>query len=460
MKTARGARGPEWPFGQGPAWVVSGLAVVLAVTQLILLPPVSAIDVSGLISETIVCLIPLAGLFVIQRLRQSPGIYWPMLVGLSLLLLSHLTDALDELCVQPGLIGILVEDGLSVLGYVFLIWGLARWISSNQRLLAEIHVLQVGLEQRIAERTATLEAEILEGQRVKARLLESEQRYREISEALEQRVAERTAELQAAHAMLREREESLQFILEGSRLGTWDWNIVSGEVRRNDYWAEMLGFTPEEVDDALVNGWLELIHPEDRERAWRSIDDHLAGGASVHEVEYRMRTRDGGYRWILDRAHIVRRDEAGRPLRMSGTHEDITRRKQDQQALEESSRRLMAILNAMDAQIYLADMTTYEILFLNQSAIQAFGKAEGQLCYRVLQGRDSPCPFCTNDRLVTADGRPTGVHAWEFQNQVNQRWYELRDCAVPWTDGRLVRMEIATDITERKGTEIRLTFSL
>ena len=283
-----------------------------------------------------------------------------------------------------------------------------------------------------------------------------EHQLQDLNIVLEQRVAERTAELQVVNALLREREESLQFVLTGSRLGTWDWNLVTGEVSRNDYWAEMLGFTPQEVDDALVEGWLELIHPEDRERAWQSINAHLAGSAPVHETEYRMRTRDGGYRWVLDRARIVSRDEAGRPLRMSGTHEDITDRKHLQEVLEESHRRLMTVLNAMEATIYVADMDTHEILFLNQSARQTFGPVEGQLCYQVLQGLDAPCPFCTNDQLLNVDGSPAGVCAWEFQNQLNQRWYDLRDCAVRWTDGRLVRMEIATDITERKHMELRL----
>lgn len=119
-----------------------------------------------------------------------------------------------------------------------------------------------------------------------------------------------------------------------------------------------------------------------------------------------MRTRDGGYRWILDRARTVSRDEAGRPLRMSGTHEDITDRKHIQEVLEESHRRLMPVLNAMEATIYVADMDTHEILFLNQSARQSFGPVEGLLCNQVLQGLDAPCPFCTNEQLVNADGSP------------------------------------------------------
>ena len=294
-------------------------------------------------------------------------------------------------------------------------------------------------------------------QRAKERLLASERRYRELAAVLEQRVAERTAELQVANALLREREESLQFVLAGCRLAAWDWNLMTGEVTCNDYWTELLGFTPQDVDDALIEGWFELIHPEDREQARQAINAHLSGrGGSGQVLEYRLRTRNGGYRWILDRARIVSRDEAGRPLRMAGILEDITERKHLQEVLEESHRRLMTVLNAMEATIYVADMDTHEILFLNQSARQIFGPVEGQLCYQVLQGLDAPCPFCTNDQLLNADGSPAGVYAREFQNQLNQRWYDLRDCAVRWTDGRLVRMEIATDITDRKRSEEEL----
>ncbi len=130
-----------------------------------------------------------------------------------------------------------------------------------------------------------------------------------------------------------------------------------------------------------------------------------------------------------------------------------------QHALEESHQRLTTILDAMDAKVYLADMNTHEILFMNKPLLEAFGEAAGRPCYKLLQGLDAPCSFCTNDKLVDANGRPTGVYAWEFQNRLNSRWYELRDSAVRWTDGRLVRMEIATDITERKQTELKLRLS-
>ena len=125
---------------------------------------------------------------------------------------------------------------------------------------------------------------------------------------------------------LRESEERLQLVLNGSQLGYWDWNIQTGEVRRNDIWAKMLGYTLEEIE-INVEQWTDLHHPDDKDTAWKSIQDHLEGRSPQHRIEYRMRTKDGQYKWILDQAKIVSRDLQGKPLRVCGTHTDITDRK-------------------------------------------------------------------------------------------------------------------------------------
>lgn len=133
---------------------------------------------------------------------------------------------------------------------------------------------------------------------------------------------------------LRESEERLNFVLEGSQLGYWDWNIKTGKVQRNEQWAKMLGYTLKEIESS-VSQWTDLQHPDDRERAWKSIQDHLEGIIPEHKVEYRMLAKSGQYKWILDQARIVERDEEGRPLRMSGTHTDITELKKMQESEHE-----------------------------------------------------------------------------------------------------------------------------
>ena len=124
-------------------------------------------------------------------------------------------------------------------------------------------------------------------------------------------------------------EERLKMVLEGSQEGFWDWNIETGEVKHNDRWAQMLGYsTVKEFEENAVS-WTSLIHPDDRDAVLASINNHLKGRTDRHEMEYRVLTKNGGcYKWILDHAKIVERDVKGHPLRMCGTHMDISDRKQ------------------------------------------------------------------------------------------------------------------------------------
>lgn len=115
---------------------------------------------------------------------------------------------------------------------------------------------------------------------------------------------------------------------------------------------------------------------------------------------------------------------------------------------------LLTVLDSLDAIIYVADIETYELIFLNKFARNIFGDATGKVCWQTLQKNQSgPCDFCTNKNLVADNGTAKGMYAWEFQNTVDGRWYDIRDRAIRWVDGRIVRLEIATDVTLKKTTE-------
>ncbi len=119
-----------------------------------------------------------------------------------------------------------------------------------------------------------------------------------------------------------------------------------------------------------------------------------------------------------------------------------------------TAERLHSVLNSLDAVVYVVDFKTYEVLFINSYGRKLYGDCTGRHCYSSLQaGRDQPCEFCTNHLLVDENGRSTGVYAWEMKNTLGGRWYDCRDQVIYWTDGRMARIEIATDITERKEAE-------
>ncbi|NOY45306.1 MAG: transporter substrate-binding domain-containing protein [Deltaproteobacteria bacterium] len=118
---------------------------------------------------------------------------------------------------------------------------------------------------------------------------------------------------------------------------------------------------------------------------------------------------------------------------------------------------LTAVLEGMDALVFVADMETHEVLFANARMREAFGTDPvGRRCWEVFRHRDGPCGHCTNPRLVGPDGEAAPPVVWEGRNPVTGRFYLNCDRAIRWVDGRLVRLETSTDITERKALEARL----
>ncbi len=119
---------------------------------------------------------------------------------------------------------------------------------------------------------------------------------------------------------------------------------------------------------------------------------------------------------------------------------------------EEIQAELYMILDSIDAVIYVADMETYDLLYLNNRGRMLYGDIAGRKCHEALFNATDVCSFCTNRHLLDGSG-PVGVYSWEVKNPKTGRWYDCRDRAIRWPNGRMVRLEIATDITERKETE-------
>jgi len=142
---------------------------------------------------------------------------------------------------------------------------------------------------------------------------------------------------------------------------------------------------------------------------------------------------------------------------MISTVWDVTERKLAEESLQTSHERLLTVLNSIDATIYVADMETYEILFMNKNMIEHFGRdMTGDICWKIFRGGSKPCSHCTNDQLIDKNGVPADVFIWQDKNPVLGKWYNNYDRAIEWTDGRLVRLQIATDITRFKQMEAQL----
>ncbi|MEK0085374.1 PAS domain-containing protein [Benzoatithermus flavus] len=142
-------------------------------------------------------------------------------------------------------------------------------------------------------------------------------------------------ERKAGETQLEEAKERLASLLEGTDEGLWDWNVVTGEVRRSARWQTMLGYAPGEIEPS-VHAWEQLVHPDDRAEMMRALRDHLDGRTDHYEAEHRIRTKDGHWLWILDRGKVIARDGEGRPLRVVGTQRDVSTRKAAEQRVRAS----------------------------------------------------------------------------------------------------------------------------
>jgi urea ABC transporter urea binding protein len=137
---------------------------------------------------------------------------------------------------------------------------------------------------------------------------------------------------------LRESEERFRQAMDATSDGLWDWNVVTDEMYFSPAYYRMLGYEPGELP-GLKDTWLNLVHPDDREEALRINQDCIENRIPNFAIEFRMRNKIGGWKWILGRGKASARDANGRALRMIGAHEDITERKKVQDALQDSEQK-------------------------------------------------------------------------------------------------------------------------
>ena len=144
-----------------------------------------------------------------------------------------------------------------------------------------------------------------------------------------------TARKHTEQALLQS-EQRWHFAVEGTGDGVWDWDATTNRVQFSHRWKEMLGYEDHEIGDRLEE-WKDRVHPDDLVGVFAKLQPHLEGKVASYSSEHRLRTKDGRWKWILDRGKVLERDAEGRPLRVVGTHSDITERKRDEALREEQA---------------------------------------------------------------------------------------------------------------------------
>jgi len=132
---------------------------------------------------------------------------------------------------------------------------------------------------------------------------------------------------QKAEAELGMERQRLEEIIWGTNVGTWEWNVQTGETVYNERWAEMIGYTLDELPVMTADVWADFVHPDDLKRSREILEKNFSKELDRYACEIRMRHKNGSWVWVVNRGKVVEWTADGKPLRMSGTYTDITERK-------------------------------------------------------------------------------------------------------------------------------------
>jgi PAS domain S-box-containing protein len=261
----------------------------------------------------------------------------------------------------------------------------------------------------------------------------------------------------------------LALALEATSDGIWDWHLPSGDAFFSPRYYAMLGYGPEELPPTYES-WASLVHPDDLERTERAIQRRIDNGDDSYEVEFRLRTKDGSWLWILGRGKVVERDADGRPVRLVGSHVNIDKRKRAERSLaryrdhleemvrerthelEQTSSLLEATFDAIPDVLGVQD-NRHRIIRYNAAGYRfldmTHDEVEGMRCFELI-GRTRECEQCATSEAYRTK-QPAAVTRYE---DALGTWLDIRAYPILDDDGNLVRViEHLRDITPERRAE-------
>jgi two-component system cell cycle sensor histidine kinase/response regulator CckA len=256
---------------------------------------------------------------------------------------------------------------------------------------------------------------------------------------------------------LRMSEEHLRLALAGADLGAWDWNLVTGDVSFTERCTGMLGYEPDEIEPT-PSTFEKLLHPDDVPDTIEALGAHLKGETESYTIEHRMRHKSGKWVWVLNTGRVIDRDAEGRPLRACGTHRDVTKRKQDEEALRKSEERLSNFLqSATDG--FMLWSSNLDLVVINHVALGAFPEGTqsrdviGENIVKLVPGIRETGRYDAYRRVMET-GEPFFIEDLVPDPKFGDRHLSVRAFRVG--DGLGL---VGSDITERKRAEEKLSKS-
>lgn len=413
--------------------------------------------------------------FYVQEGVVSPSVPWTLVVAMPL---AHQVSEMNAIVTRILSIALILT---------LLAVGSAHYASEAlARPLARLVHITTSLPALLSDRSA-LEwprsrlveiADLIANFRTTAELLrEKFHELQALNATLDSRIRERTEdlsrvneELRAEVAMRRSAEESLkeseerwELALEGGDQGVWDWNLRTNEVFFSRRWKKMLGYENYEIAHSLGE-WERRIHPEDLAPTLDAVRKYLAGETPFYSTEHRMKCKDGSYVWILDQGKVVSWTDDLKPLRMVGTHTDITERKRDEALLKINEKQYKKIFENMPIGAFIAGHGG-AIVRVNKAFCTIVDRSEEELLS--LSPDDYTQPGDPSADPRTADSPEGQVLRGELDTCLLEKRYLRKDGESRLASQRLLLMRteqgepyyvigIAEDITERRWAQEEL----
>ncbi|MGC2063806.1 MAG: PAS domain S-box protein [Thermodesulfovibrionales bacterium] len=256
-----------------------------------------------------------------------------------------------------------------------------------------------------------------------------------------------------AEDALRLSEERFRLAMLGANDGLWDWNLLTDEVYYSPRWKSMLGYSEEELENHL-DTWKCMVHPDDREPTLSFVRDILEERADKFEIQFRMRHKEGHYRDILSRAFLLR-DEQFKPLRLVGTHVDITERKEAEGKLRKSEEAYRRIVESMSEGIWSLD-DQYRTTFVNTAMAEMLAYTREEMIGTPIEKYIFDEDF--EDHRLRREARRKGINE-HFERRYRRKngdtcWCLVSAAPLQDSEGQFVgSFVICTDITKRKEVE-------
>lgn len=225
-------------------------------------------------------------------------------------------------------------------------------------------------------------------------------------------------------------------------------DILGNVISCNPAFENLFGYTLEEMKGSNID---LFITNQDTYQEARNLTSR-AGESEVLRMHSTRYHRDGSPVDVESQGMPV--FENGKAVGILAQYHDVTHLKNAERIASDLYSSFKLLMDSIDTDVYVSDLSTYDILFMNKHMEDSFGVGLiGKKCYTEFRKLTEPCIHCTNSQLVKPDGTPSSGVIWEGKNPVTGRWYKNSDSAVYWNDNRLVRLQIATDITDIKEAE-------